>query len=244
MSGCALESVSPGRAIDLVALQRRWSKLSAEQRIECALAGLPGDHVLSSSFGMQAAVMLHLITRVDPAMPVVFVDTGYHFPETYRFVDELTERMDLNLHVARAAISPAWQESRHGRRWEQGREGIAAYNAENKVEPMRRALDELGAGTWFSGLRRSQSNTRSDMALVESQWGRFKVNPIADWSDRDVHRYLVRHDLPYHPLRERGYLSIGDWHTTKSIHEVNDIDQLRFFGLTRECGLHEGTRSD
>jgi len=246
MSACALKAVAtdPAGALDPEALSRAWSGLSAQQRIECALDHLPGEHALSSSFGMQAAVMLHLVTRSAPGIPVLFVDTGYHFAETYRFVDQLTGRLDLNLNVVRAIHSPAWQEARHGRRWEQGRAGIEAYNRETKVEPMRRALDAMKVGTWFSGLRRSQSQSRAGLAFVERQWGRFKVHPIADWNDRDVHRYLVDHDLPYHPLRDQGYLSIGDWHTTKSIHEVDDEEKLRFFGVTRECGLHEPSGRD
>jgi len=237
MSGCALKSLDD--APDLARLNQAWASLSATQRVECALDHLPGHHLLSSSFGMQAAVMLHLVTRIQPGIPVVFIDTGYHFAETYQFVDRMTERLNLNLHIARSPVSAAWQEARHGRRWEQGRTGILAYNQENKVEPMQRALADLNASTWFSGPRRGQATTREDLAFVERQRQRFKVHPIADWSDRDVHRYLVRHELPYHPLREQGYLSIGDWHTTRSIHEVEDESELRFLGLMRECGLHE-----
>ncbi|MDT8437381.1 MAG: phosphoadenylyl-sulfate reductase [Wenzhouxiangellaceae bacterium] len=240
MSPCALRRVSASPVDgELDALDRAWRTLDARQRIECSYDHLPGAHVLSSSFGMQAAVMLHLVTRVDPNVPVLFVDTGYHFIETYRFVDQLRERLALNLKVLRAETSPAWQEARHGRRWEQGRIGIDAYNREAKVEPMRRALDEFAVGTWFSGLRRSQSSSRADLPLIERQWGRLKVHPIADWSDRDVHRYLIEHDLPYHPLREHGYLSIGDWHTTRPAHEAESEEAVRFFGVVRECGLHE-----
>lgn len=243
MSQCALKSMSATSlkedTNDLEQLNGAWRHLSALQRIECALDHLPGPPVLSSSFGMQAAVMLHLVTTAAPGIPVIFIDTGYHFPETYRFVDLLVDRLGINLHVARPPVSAAWQEARHGRRWEQGREAIARYNLENKVEPMQRALDELNAGTWFSGLRRVQARTRTGIRFIDRQWRRFKVHPVADWSDRDVHRYLERHSLPYHPLREQGYLSIGDWHTTRSLHEVDDEEQLRFFGLARECGLHE-----
>lgn len=228
-----------GHNVDLAALNRRLSSMNALARLEYALEALPGRHVLSSSFGMQAAVMLHLVARVAPRTPVVFIDTGYHFAETYRFVDALTERLALNLHVARPDLSAAWQEARHGRRWERGRDGIDAYNRQNKVAPMRRALAELDAGTWLSGLRRNQAESRRNLEFVEMRWKRFKVHPIADWSDHDVHRYLTANDLPYHPLREHGYLSIGDWHTTRSIHEVEGEDQLRFFGLARECGLHD-----
>lgn len=236
MSRCTAQPIAGGP--DLAHLNTLWASSSATARVESALRLLPGRHVLSSSFGVQAAVMLHLVSQVAPGLPVIFVDTGYHFPETYRFVDQLSARLQLNLQVTRSPLSPAWQEARHGRRWEQGRAGIEDYNQQNKVAPMQNALADVGASTWFSGLRRNQTATRKDLAFVERQWHRFKVHPIADWSDRDTHAYLTRHDLPYHPLREKGYLSIGDWHTTRSIHEVQDETQLRFHGLLRECGLH------
>lgn len=224
---------------DLASINRRLETLSAEQRVEWALGHLPGEHVLSSSFGVQSAVMLHLLNQAAPGIPVIFIDTGYHFAETYRFVDDLTERLDLNLQVYQSVVSPAWQEARHGKRWEQGLNGINQYNHDNKVEPMQRALRELEVKSWFSGLRRSQSASRSDVRLVDCRWKRYKIHPIADWTDRDIHRYLVRHELPYHPLRDQGYISVGDWHTTRALKDIDSPDQARFFGLTRECGLHE-----
>ncbi|MGA1370122.1 MAG: phosphoadenylyl-sulfate reductase [Pseudomonadales bacterium] len=216
-----------------------FARMSAVDRVRTALREFPGPHVLSSSFGAQAAVSLHLLVRECPTLAVVLIDTGYLFPETYRFVDELTERLRLDLRVYRSARSPAWQEARYGQRWLQGVEGIEAYNRENKVEPMQRALRELGAKTWFSGLRRVQAETRAATPFVQLSGGRVKVSPIADWTDRQVHEYLKANDLPYHPLWEKGYVSIGDTHTTRSLAEVDSVEETRFFGLKRECGLHE-----
>jgi phosphoadenosine phosphosulfate reductase len=227
------------RQLTLEHCNRQFEKMTAEERVRRALAKLPARHVLSSSFGAQAAVTLHLVTRESPDIPVVLVDTGYLFPETYQFIDELTERLQLKLHVYRARRSPAWQEARDGKRWERGEAGIAAYNEENKVTPMKRALRELDAGTWFAGLRRAQSVSRANTPYLDWSGDRWKVHPIADWTDHDVHKYLKQNDLPYHALWERGYVSIGDQHTTKPIHEVDDEEETRFFGLKRECGLHE-----
>jgi phosphoadenosine phosphosulfate reductase len=170
---------------------------------------------------------------------VVLIDTGYLFPETYRFVDELTERLGLNLKVYRSELSAAWQEARYGKLWEQGVEGIEQYNRMNKVEPMQRALTELDARAWLSGIRRNQSSSRQDREFVENQNGRVKVHPILEWNDRDVYRYLQKHDLPYHPLWHEGYVSIGDVHTTRRLADGMDEEDTRFFGLVRECGLHE-----
>ncbi len=216
-----------------------FARLSSERRVEQAAELLPGAHVLTSSFGAQAAVMLHLVNEVIPNIPVILIDTGYLFPETYRFVDDLTTRLGLNLKVVRSDASPAWQESRFGKLWDQGLEGIEQYNRINKQEPLDRALKELGAETWFAGLRRVQAQTRAQIEPIVFKRGRYKVHPLFDWTDRDVGLYLAKHQLPYHPLWEKGYLSIGDWHTTRSLAEVDSMEELRFFGLKRECGLHE-----
>ena len=233
-----LSESSSRRAAEQVC-QKQLAKMPAEERAAWALEKLPGEHIVSSRFGAQSAVMLHMMSSLKPEIPVVVIDTGYLFAETYRFIDELTDRLDLNLAIYRPAVSAAWQEARHGRRWEKGADGIQDYNRDNKVEPMERALEQLGVGTWFAGLRRSQSSGRASTPFVDSSGERWKVHPIADWSDRDVYQYLKRHGLPYHPLWDKGYVSIGDVHTTRSLLDVSSKDETRFFGLQRECGLHE-----
>jgi len=212
---------------------------TAEQRVEWALANLPGTFVLSSSFGIQSAVLLHLVTRIRPDIPVLLVDTGYLFNETCQFVETLRDRLDLNLKVVSSEWTAARLEAIHGRLWEQGVDGIERYNQLMKVAPMERALDELGVGTWFAGLRREQSGSREERPVVEQrQDGRYKVYPLIDWTNRDIHRYLKKHDLPYHPLWEEGYVSVGDWHTSRPLTPGMTEEETRFFGLKRECGLH------
>lgn len=193
---------------------------------------------LSTSFGMQAAVMLHLVTQVVPDIPVIFIDTGFHFLDTYKFADELTDRLKLNLKVYQANTSPAWTLARHGKLWEQGVEGLNQLDRIHKVEPMTRALDELGATATLAGLRRGQTEHRKDLPPVVLQNGRYKVHPILEWSTKDVHDYLTKHDLPYHPLREQGYASIGDWHSTLPVTAGMGERDGRFGGLKQECGLH------
>ena len=223
----------------LAEINGELEKLSAQQRVAWALENLEGQFAVSSSFGIQAAVMLHLVTRQQPDIPVILTDTGYLFPETYRFIDQLSEQLTLNLKVYRAAESSHWQEARYGKLWEQGIEGIEKYNKINKVEPMRRALDELEVGTWFSGLRRQQSKSRAGLPILSIQNGVFKFLPVIDWSNKDVHYYLEEHGLSYHPLWDEGYLSVGDTHTTKKWEPGMAEEETRFFGLKRECGLHE-----
>ncbi|QBH96930.1 phosphoadenylyl-sulfate reductase [Limnobaculum zhutongyuii] len=225
---------------ELAEINRQLESLSAARRVTWALENLPENKVLSSSFGIQAAVCLHLVTRQQPDIPVILTDTGYLFPETYQFIDSLTEQLNLNLQVYRAPYSPVWQESRYGKLWEQGVEGIERYNQLNKVEPMNRALAELQAQTWFAGLRREQSSSRAQLPVLAIQRGVFKFLPIIDWDNRQIYQYLTDNGLNYHPLWEQGYLSVGDTHTTRKWEPGMSEEETRFFGLKRECGLHEG----
>jgi phosphoadenosine phosphosulfate reductase len=233
-----VKSAGQGSAEALVEINKVLEPWNAEKRVDWALAHLPGAHVLTSSFGAQAAVALHLVTQQAPRIPVILLDTGYLFPETYAFVETLTERLSLNLKVYRSTLSPAWIEARFGKLWEQGAAGLDKYHDLTKLEPMRRALRETGARSWFSGLRRAQKRSRKNVRPLEWHEGKFRIYPIVDWTDRDVGAYLKKHALPYHPMWDRGYVSIGDWHTTRPLHEAGDVEATRFLGLKRECGLH------
>lgn len=199
-----------------------------------------GDRLMmTTSFGAQAAVMLHLVTQAKPDIPVVFIDTGFHFTETYQFADELTDRLGLNLKVYTSEVSPAWMVARHGKLWEQQtREALERYDNMHKVEPMQRALRELRPAAWAAGLRAGQTDHRGSLRRVDVQDGVVKVHPILHWTTKDVHEYLKAHRLPYHPLYDQGYASIGDWHSTRKIGESEDERAGRFAGLKQECGIH------
>ncbi len=224
----------------LAEISANLEKVSAEKRVAWALERFRPDIMLSTSFGVQSAVLLHMVTQQWSEIPVVMVDTRYLFPETYRFADQLTERLQLNLKVYRAEVSAAWLEARHGKLWEHGVEGIERYNQINKVEPMQRAIRELHARGWITGLRREQARSRKEVGVLQKQGELVKVQPIIDWTDKMVYEYLKKYDLPYHPLWEQGYVSIGDVHTTRPLSANMTEEETRFFGLKRECGLHNG----
>ncbi|MEM7602379.1 MAG: phosphoadenylyl-sulfate reductase [Verrucomicrobiota bacterium] len=224
---------------DLAAEASRLEGATAQERIAWGLEHFGGSIALSSSFGAQSAVLLHMVTRLQPDIPVILIDTGYLFAETYQFIDSLTEKLNLNLKVYRNEISPAWQEVRWGKLWENGVEGIERYNQMNKVEPMNRAQHELGIHATIAGIRRQQSSTRENLPVVAGQRGLFKVHPIIDWTDMQIGEYLTDNELPYHPLWDEGYVSIGDWHTSRKLTDGMTAEDTRFFGLKRECGLHE-----
>lgn len=214
------------------------SKYSAEERISWALRKLPSVHIMSSSFGIQSIVLLHLIVKQNPNIPIILIDTGYLFPQTYHFIDKIKKKLNLNLQVFRSDISPAWQEARYGKLWEKGLEGIDLYNKINKIEPMNCALKKLSVKTWFAGLRHQQSHSRSHLSYVSIHKGVFKILPILDWSNHQIFKYIQYNHLDNHPLLKEGYVSVGDVHTTKKYKPGMLEEDTRFFGLKRECGLH------
>jgi phosphoadenosine phosphosulfate reductase len=212
-----------------------------EERVRWGVDTFGRGLVMTTSFGIHSAAMLHLVTRIVPEIPVIFIDTGYLFPETYRFADDLSKRLKLNLKVYSPVTTAARQEALHGRQWEQGVDALKRYNFFNKVEPMERAVRELRATAWLAGLRRSQARTREGLGVVQVQNKITKIHPVIDWDNRRVHRYLTEHDLPYHPLWESGYASVGDWHSSSKLLDGMREEDTRFGGRGRECGLHENT---
>lgn len=203
-----------------------------------------GSHlIVSTSFGIQSAVILHLVSRMLPRVPVVFVDTGYLLPETYRYAAELTERLKLDVRRYAAAESPADMERRLGKLWESD---LDEYHRIRKVEPMRRALADLDARAWIAGLRADQTTFRSTLDPVTFQDGIFKVHPILRWRSQDVYYYMEHYGLPQHALWEKGYTRVGDWHSSSAVPGGgSDGDKgARFDGRAEECGLHTSGAAD
>lgn len=212
--------------------------LSAEDVVRWAAHRFGPDLVLSSSFGADSAVMLHLVTRIVPGIRVLFIDTGYLFPETYTFAEELRDKLGFELVVYSPLITAARQEALYGRLWEQGDEGVQRYLEINKVEPMQRALRDLGVKAWLAGLRGQQTEHRKNLSRVGFQDDCVKIHPILHWSRKDIDGYIAEHDLPIHPLVDQGYRSIGDWHSTIPVLEGDDERSGRLLGKKMECGLH------
>ena len=224
--------------IDLAAVNRALEGAPADEALRWVRDTCGDDVILSSSFGAESALMLHLVKAWIPNVKVVFVDTGYLFPETYRFADELAKRFDLDVRVYSPAITAARQEALFGKRWEGDKAAMEEYQLVNKVEPMNRAVRELKPKAWVAGLRRHQTEFRKNLSPVELTEGVYKVHPILNWHEEDVVHYMRSNDLPYHPLYKRGYRSIGDEHSTFPTLEGEDPRAGRNLGEKKECGIH------
>ncbi|MGA1101342.1 MAG: phosphoadenylyl-sulfate reductase [Opitutales bacterium] len=219
-------------------INQKLANLQAVERIRWAYEQFGSGLISSTSFGLQSVVMIHLAHQVSVKIPIIFIDTGYLFPGTYEYALKLQEVLKFQAKVYSAKQSPAFQEASFGKLWEQGKEGMVKYNWINKKEPMDRALKDTGAQVWMAGLRRSQASDRKKLNFLERQNGVIKLYPILDWDDRKTYQYIPQNKLPYHPLEGMGYDSVGDWHTTKKITEVENPEDARHGGHGRECGLH------
>jgi phosphoadenosine phosphosulfate reductase len=196
-----------------------------------------GRLIVSTSFGPSGMVNLHLVAEVAPDVPVVFIDTLYHFEETLEHAELVRRHYGLDLRTYRPAETREDFEREHGERlWESD---LDRYHYLTKVEPMARALE--GMKGWITGRRRDQSSTRAQLPIVEVG-DHVKVNPVAAWGRGDVWRFILENDVPYNPLHDQGYASIGDQPLTTPIHVGEDERAGRWRGQARsECGLHDLT---
>jgi phosphoadenosine phosphosulfate reductase len=202
---------------------------------------------VATSFQSSGMVILHLITQLRPETPVLFLDTGFHFTETLEFRDRVKKMWDLNLIDLRGTHENPAQQA--------GTYGPALYRRDpdkccfiNKVEPLQRALENYDG--WISGIRRDQSPLRAHTPIVEAQTlpsGNevLKIHPLANWERTDVQSYMEKHDIPSHPLLERGFPSIGCWPCTQRVEANGDERSGRWNGFSKtECGIHAFGKPD
>lgn len=232
-----------GQPVALDAARTLLEHRDAYGRLLWAQDTFADGFAITTSFGIQSAVLLHLVSRLarerGRAVPVVWVDTGYLPAETYRYAEQLIDLLQIDLQVAQAVMSPARMEALHGRLWETGRvEDMEHYHRIRKVEPLDHALRSLGVTCWASGVRGSQTDHRRSMAILDGVRHRWALRPLLSWTNRDVYYYMVEHELPQHPLFEQGYSSVGDWHSSAPDSCTQSGRETRFGGLKQECGIH------
>ena len=212
---------------ELAELNKEFERLSAPKIIQWAVDNYAPHLSLAAS--MQDAVLIDLAVKVDPAIEVVFIDTGYHFPETLQTVEEVRRRYGLNLRMMTVAHHD---------------EELWKVDPENccsavKVGQLDRAL--AGKAAWMSGLRREEATSRANAPIVARDLrGLVKINPLANWSDLDVQGYIDDHDIPVNPLLHQGYLSIGCQPCTQLPTDPDDPRSGRWAGRGKtECGIHQ-----
>jgi phosphoadenosine phosphosulfate reductase len=225
------------RALGVVALNGMFDEMDALGVLRQAVEEiLPGDLAIVSSFGADSAVLLHLVSQVDPGLPVYFLETGKHFPETLEYVETLKQHLGLTQVIA---LKPDDKDLARfdpdGTLWETDPDSCCHIR---KTEPLDIAID--GHGGWVTGRKRYQTKERGVLPHFElTSDNRIKVNPLAYFNDADVNAYKIEHGLPEHPLFSKGYKSIGCAPCTSAVAEGEDPRAGRWRGLDKkESGMH------
>lgn len=225
----------------VAALNKRFEGVSTANMIKLVLSDkLLGKVALVSSFGAESAVLLHLVSSVAPETPVLFLETGKHFPETLTYRDDLTNRLGLNLINITPDADTLAKRDETGLRWSYDPDGCCEIR---KVIPLEAALSDYDAS--ITGRKGFQSGTRAGLERFEldGSTGRIKWNPLASWTKTDLDAYFESHDLPRHPLEEQGYLSIGCAPCTNKVAPGEDPRSGRWSGWDKvECGIHVPTK--
>jgi phosphoadenosine phosphosulfate reductase len=232
----AAEGADPAVRARLARLQSAAGPRDARGILELALAEeFAGRSAVVSSFGSESAVLLHLVSQIEPNTPVLFINTGKLFGETLRYRDRLQDELGLG-DVRTLGPHPRDRSTRDpdGTLWSRDTDACCDFR---KVIPVRRALE--GFAAQITGRKRFQTHARRDMNKVEFFEGRFRFNPLAEWSQDDLNGYIARHGLPRHPLVEDGYPSIGCMPCTRRVRTGEGYRDGRWSGLDKdECGIH------
>lgn len=223
------------RELDFEAANERLERASPQERLAFAVETFGEGLLFTSSFGAQSGVLLHLWSEIARDLPVVFIDTGFMFPETLAYRDTLVDRLGLRLHVLQPDIANAEFVARYGDDIQRNDPDLCC--GLNKVAPLA-PLREAATG-WVSGLRRDQSHTRERVRILERDDHLVRVHPLATFTKDDVAAYLAAHGIPEHPLAKRRYLSIGCAPCTRAVMDGED-ERAGRWGWTNktECGLH------
>jgi phosphoadenosine phosphosulfate reductase len=228
----------PAVAAKLASLQAAAKGRDAKGILELALKGeFAGKTAVVSSFGSESVVLLHMIAQIDPTTPVIFLNTGKLFGETLRYRDRLQDELGL-VDVRSIGPHPADRAAQdpNGELWAKSTDACCNFR---KVIPLKRALE--GFSAQITGRKRFQTNARSQMEPVEFFEGRFRFNPLTDWTLADIEAYMAEHNLPAHPLVEDGYPSIGCMPCTRRVLSGEGYRDGRWSGLDKdECGIHTG----
>lgn len=225
---------------DAVRLNRMFRGSTTAEMLEAVIRDrLAGDLAVVSSFGAESAVLLHLVASVDPAVPVLFLDTGKHFAETLAYRDTLAARLGLNLVVLTPDAADLAAKDETGLRWSYDPDGCCEIR---KVRPLAKALLDYDAS--FTGRKAFQAATRANLPRFELDTsdaaGRLKINPLIDWDAGQIEGYFIAHDLPRHPLIAQGYPSIGCSPCTSQVLPGEDPRSGRWKGWDKtECGIHK-----
>ncbi|NEQ46532.1 MAG: phosphoadenosine phosphosulfate reductase [Leptolyngbya sp. SIOISBB] len=241
MVQCMTPLAAIADTLDLDALNQEFETATPQDILRWAIRMFPQGLAQTNAFSIPVTIhMLYEELQPDRRVPVIFLDTLHHFDETLATAERAQQRYQLDLHIYQAVGANTREEfaARYG--VELWRHDIDQFHYLTKVEPLQRALQDVDVEAWVTGRRRDQSESRRAMPILEQDSdGRLKINPLANWTRKDLWRYVFQHNVVYNPLHDRGYASIGDEPLTTPVQAGEDERAGRWRGSAKtECGIH------
>ncbi len=216
---------------------KRLARATPREILEWAVERFYPRLTMATAFGAEGCVLLHLLAEIEPRVRVFNLDTGYQFAETLELRDRIAARYGIEVELVGAGTTVAEYESQHNGPLYVSNSDQCCYD--RKIVPLRRAL--VGYDAWITAIRADQSSHRAVAQVVggDPKFGLVKINPLLNWTRRDVWAFIVTHNVPYNPLHDEGYASIGCWPCTRRVSEGDDERSGRWAGQAKtECGLH------
>ena len=196
---------------------------------------------ITTSFGIQSSVLLKMINKLSlqKKIKIFWIDTGYLPEETYHYAEKLIEDLSLEIEVLQSELSPARMEAIHGKLWKTNKASdLDKYHELRKIKPLENGLEKFNVHCWASGVRSSQTENRKAMKFLDVIRKRLALRPILNWTNKDIFYYMKENNLPDHPLFNKGYSTVGDWHSSTPDGIEKKGRNTRFGGIKQECGIH------
>jgi phosphoadenosine phosphosulfate reductase len=228
---------SATHANELARANEELKEKSPQQILQWAVARFHPRLTMATAFGAEGCCIIHMLAEIQPAVRIFNLETGYQFPETLALRDRIKSRYGIDVELIRPELTVPEYEKKHGGPLYVLKPDQCCFD--RKTIPLRRAV--VGYEAWISAIRRDQTTNRAkaDVVQWDAKFNLTKVNPLLGWTKRDVWTFITKHDVPYNPLHDQGYPSIGCWPCTRAVLNGQDERAGRWAGTAKnECGIH------
>ena len=215
--------------------------MKAEEILTWGHKRFNNQFAITTSFGIQSSVLLNMINKLSlqKKIKIFWIDTGYLPQETYHYAEKLINDLSLEIEIQQSELSPARMEAIYGKLWETNKASdLDKYHEIRKIKPLENGLEKYNINCWASGVRSSQTENRNKMKFLDIIRQRLSLRPLLNWTNKDIFYYMEEHNLPPHPLFNKGYSTVGDWHSSNPDGIETKGRATRFGGIKQECGIH------
>ena len=215
--------------------------MKAEEILTWGHKRFNNQFAITTSFGIQSSVLLNMVNKLSlqKKIKIFWIDTGYLPQETYHYAEKLINDLSLEIEILQSELSPARMEAIYGKLWETNKASdLDKYHEIRKIKPLENGLEKYNINCWASGVRSSQTENRNKMKFLDIIRQRLSLRPLLNWTNKDIFYYMEEHNLPPHPLFNKGYSTVGDWHSSKPDGIETKGRATRFGGIKQECGIH------